>query len=209
MNGVHEIDHEPWSFSHPTRVFWGRESLQQLNELSRALCDGSLAILVGSHAAAENGYLRRLEESLSDHRLEVFAGVEPEPTHSTVMRVKSFVEERGAKGVVALGGGSVLDAAKAVCCIAYTDSDITTYMDRVEEFTEKQIPLVALPTTAGTGSEVTPFSVLTNEETGEKKSLPTPFFYADLAVVIPDYLATVPPKVIGDTGLDALAHAYE
>jgi alcohol dehydrogenase class IV len=82
-------------------------------------------------------------------------------------------------------------------------------MDREREFSKKQIPLVALPTTAGTGSEVTPFSVLTNSETGAKKSLPSPYFYPDAAVVLPEFLATVPAKVIGDCGLDALAHAYE
>jgi alcohol dehydrogenase class IV len=109
-----------------------------------------------------------------------------------------------------LGGGSVIDAAKAVACLVNSEvGDLSPYMDREVAFSAKRLPLLALPMTAGTGAEVTPFSVLTSEATGVKKSLPSPFFYPDVAVVVPSYLTTVPQKVVGDVGLDALAHAYE
>ncbi len=198
-----------WKFAHPTSLLFGQEWLDDLGPQVGAVIDGPVAVLTGNGAARSNGYLEQVCSALGDRQFGVFDRIEPEPSHSIVMAAKRFVEEGGFRGVVALGGGSTIDAAKAVACLAYIDAEIAPYMDREREFGSKQIPLIALPTTAGTGSEVTPFSVLRNEVTGEKKSLPSPYFYPDVSLVLPGFLSTVPRKVIGDTGLDALAHAYE
>ncbi len=198
-----------WRFAHPTSLLFGQEWLGDLGQQVGAVVDGPIALMTGNGAARSNGYLEQVCAALGERQFGVFDQVEPEPSHSTVMAAKRFVEQGGFRGVLALGGGSTIDAAKAVTCLAYADAEITPYMDREREFGGKQVPLIALPTTAGTGSEVTPFSVLTNDATGEKKSLPSPHFYPDVALVLPGFLSTVPQKVIGDSGLDALAHAYE
>lgn len=199
-----------WSYAHPTRVLWGESWSEELSALTAELASGPIGIITGRNAAREAGYLKALATQFGGREWHLFDHVEPEPAHSTVMAAAAFVEQHGVRCLVALGGGSVIDAAKAAACVAYAEiPDITPYMDRERAFSAKQIPLVAMPMTAGTGSEVTPFSVLTNETTGAKKSLPSPYFYPDVALVNPAYLATVPTKVAGDVGLDALAHAYE
>lgn len=198
-----------WTFHHPTRVHFGEAGLGQLPTIVSPHAAGRIAILTGAHSAAAFGYLETVQSALDAYDLAHFDQIEPEPSHSCVESAAQFIADAGATVVVALGGGSVIDAAKAATCLAGTGDRIAPYMDRERTFSCRTLPLVALPTTAGTGSEVTPFAVLTNDATGEKKSLPSQYFYPDDAVVIPSLATTVPQKVRGDVGIDALAHAYE
>jgi alcohol dehydrogenase class IV len=201
---------DTWSFISPTRLYYGEQWFSKLNEFTKELSsDGAIGLLTGRSSSRAHGFLDEILGHLKDREIHVFADIEPEPSHATVMSAKTFVEQRGIKALIAIGGGSVLDAAKAISCIAYTDLDITPLMDRLIPVPGKTIPLIALPTTAGTGSEVTPFSVLTNNETGAKKSLPSVHFYPDISIVVSRFITTVPQKVIGDVGMDALAHSFE
>ena len=201
---------EIWSFINPTRLYCGEQWMAKLNDFVKELSpNGPIGIVTGRGATRRYGFLDEIIAALKDMEVYVFDQVEPEPSHNTVMAAKKFVENHHIKGLVAIGGGSVLDAAKAISCLAYTDLDITLLMDRVIPVPGKTIPLIAMPTTAGTGSEVTPFSVLTNTETSAKKSLPSVHFYPDISIVISRFITTVPQKVIGDVGMDALAHSFE
>ena len=199
-----------WSFVHPTRLYCGEQWFLKLNEFATELsANGVIGVMTGQHSTRKYGFLEEIISRLGDRETHVFDHIEPEPSHKTIMDAKKFVEQHNIKALVAIGGGSVLDAAKAVSCVAYTDLHITPLMDRTIPVPRKTVPLIALPTTAGTGSEVTPFSVLTNTETGAKKSLPSLHFYPDVSIVVSRFLATVPQKVIGDVGMDALAHSFE
>ena len=197
-----------WSFSHPTHVRLGSE-LETAAAEALADVDGPIALLTGRHAARETGMTERVLASVPQHDVRVFDRVEPEPSHATVHEAAGFCQDNAVRTIVALGGGSVLDAAKAVACMTGVADDVTPYMDREVVFEKRQLGLIAIPTTAGTGSEVTPFSVLTNEKSGQKKSLPSPHFYPDQAIVIPSLLGSVPQTVRGDVGLDSIAHAFE
>jgi alcohol dehydrogenase len=118
------------------------------------------------------------------------------------------MEEHAVGCIIALGGGSAIDAAKMIACTIGTDAQIAPLMNREVPVPIRHCGLIAVPTTSGSGSEVTPFCVLTSD-VGLKQSLSSRQFYPDVAYILPQLLQTVPRKVCGDAGLDALAHAFE
>ena len=100
-----------------------------------------------------------------------------------------------------------MDLAKFACAMVYEDGDILDYFYGRKAFTKKPIPLIVIPTTAGTGSEVTSVSVCTNDKTGDKVALAREVFFAHTALVDPNLTHSLPPFVTATTGLDAMAHA--
>lgn len=199
-----------WKYHHPTELVFGDEWIAKLDSFLDIWPSNSRpCIVTGRSAARTNGWIDKVASSLRRRKILVFDEVEPEPSHHTVMAGATFLRENAATSVVALGGGSVIDAGKMMSCICGPDANIATFMDRAVAIPKRKLPLIAIPTTAGSGSEMTPFSVLTNTETGQKQSLPSQEFYPDVAIVAPSFLVSVPTTVIGDTGMDALAHAFE
>jgi alcohol dehydrogenase class IV len=196
-----------WSYYNPTRVLAGISSLREIaNTHPEAR---NFTIVVGSTSAKSNGYLNEVQEALAPRATATFSGISPEPTQTDVEGLRNYLATSRPDGVIALGGGSVLDVAKIACSAVESESSIAELMDRKTPVPPRQCALVAIPTTAGSGSELTPFVVLTNNSTGLKQSLPSPNHYPDLAILVPEFLRTVPRKVASDTGMDALAHAFE
>lgn len=201
-----------WNFYNPVRLHVGAEWLPQLTALLGTFRPGKPSVGIVTYevfTTLPESPLRVVISHLQDVPYTVFAEVEPEPSHATIMKGKAWAEAHNLTAIIAIGGGSVIDAAKAICCLAATDLDITPIMDRQIVVANKTVPLLAIPTTAGTGSEVTPFCVLTNQATSLKKSLGSPYFYPDLALLVPQFVATLPQQVIADVGMDVLAHAFE
>ena len=144
----------------------------------------------------------------------VFAEVSPNPTVANVDALTKLLRNEKAEVVVAIGGGSVMDCAKAASCLAKTDDkSVRPYHSEGKVFDGQQfrdrIPVMTVPTTAGTGSEVTPIAVLDDEEKNIKAPLASPLFYPVIAVVDPDLTLSVPLGVTAATALDALCHAIE
>ena len=201
-----------WNFYNPVRLHVGEAWLPQINALLAALRPGKPLVGIITYevfATLPESPLQAVISHLKDVPYAVFDQVEPEPSHATIMRGKAWAEAHNLTAIIAIGGGSVIDAAKSICCLAYTDLEITPIMNREVALAKKTLPLLAIPTTAGTGSEVTPFCVLTDQATGLKQSLGSPHFYPDLALLVPQFVATLPPHVIADVGMDVLAHAFE
>jgi len=198
----------PSAFRNPVDVIINdtpplRESIESLVALPR------VAVLIGTGSAERTGALARVTELLTPMPFEIIKGIPPEPAQSDVLATCSKVEQAEANVILALGGGSVIDTAKLVTLIFHSDLDLVEVMNRTVTPVRRQLPLLAIPTTAGSGSEVTPFAVVTNNDTHIKQSLPSPSNYPDMAFLMPALLRTLPPKVIGDSGIDALAHALE
>lgn len=133
--------------------------------------------------------------------------VEPNPDVRNVNDGIQAVKKANARAVLAVGGGSVIDYAKAVCAAVFENCS-------AEELLEKNhyrgaLPLVAIPATAGTGAEVTPFAVISWNEKNIKKLLNSPIFYPAMAIVDPEVTYTSPPKVTASSGIDVLAHALD
>ncbi|MDR0883447.1 MAG: iron-containing alcohol dehydrogenase [Oscillospiraceae bacterium] len=174
-----------WQWHNPVRVIFGTGAAAGLGDVLTQ--NGwERPALVASRSALGSGVLR------TGDFVGVFSDVRPNPTHGNVRDCAAFLRTVQADVVVALGGGSVLDCAKIA---AHTDS--------------LALPLVALPTTAGTGSEVTMISVLSDDHTGAKAPVAAPKMYPHTALVDPRLTLSVPPRVTADTGMDALSHALE
>ncbi len=145
--------------------------------------------------------------------VETFDQVEPNPRTTTAERIADSLRAGSASGrrpggVVALGGGSVLDAAKAAAMLA-TNSGKPEDYEGANRYRNRPLPMIALPTTCGTGSEVTWVSVLSHESSRRKISVKGESMFPDQALVDADLIATLPPGLIAWTGLDALTHAVE
>lgn len=199
----------------PTRIIFGAGSL---NKLSRQKLPGKKALVVISNGKSTkaNGYLDRTLEALRQAGAEtvVFDQVMANPLKSTVMAGGAFAREHSCDFIVALGGGSVIDASKAIAIVAANDGDIWDYVyggtGGCQRIGVNPLPVIAITTTAGTGSEVDAFSVITNEETNEKIGLGGDArLFPKTAIVDPELMLSVPPKFTAYQGFDALFHSVE
>ncbi len=197
-----------FEFATATRIVFGPGALDELPPLARSL--GRRALVV-SGRAPERAALAR-ERLAAAAIADVTFSVAGEPTIEDVRRGCALARETAAEFVVACGGGSALDAAKAVAALATNAGDPFDYLEvvgRGRPLGEPPLPLVAIPTTAGTGSEVTRNAVLASPEHRIKASLRSPLMLARAALVDPDLLIGLPPHVIAASGLDALAQLVE
>lgn len=166
-------------------------------------------IVTGPHVA-KRGYLSRVTRGLDEAGIPytVFDGTIPDPTVASVNEGVARLKEGEHDGVVALGGGSPLDTAKAIAHLAVFGGRMRDY--KVPAVSDQQgLPLVAIPTTAGTGSEATRFTVITDEENGEKMLCPGAAFCPVAALVDYELTLTMPRRLTADTGVDTLTHAIE
>lgn len=198
----------------PTRILFGAG---ELNNLHSQRMPGRKALIVISKgkSARTNGYLARTEEQLKLAGIEtaVFDKVEANPLKSTVMAGGAFARENGCDFIVALGGGSCIDAAKAIAVMAANDGDYWDYVSggsgKGKAMAHKPLPVVAITTTAGTGSETDPWAVVTHEVNHEKIGIGNDDMFPVLAVVDPELMTSVPPKLTAYQGFDALFHSVE
>jgi len=198
----------------PTRILFGPG---ELNNLQSQKMPGKKAMIVISRGKSTkaNGYLARTEEQLKLAEIEtvVFDRVEANPLKSTVMAGGAYAKENGCDFIVALGGGSCIDAAKAIAVIATNDGDYWDYIPsgsgKGRTVENKPLPIVAITTTAGTGSETDPGTVITNEEKHEKTGFVREDLFPVLAIVDPELMLTVPPRYTAYQGFDALFHSVE
>jgi alcohol dehydrogenase YqhD (iron-dependent ADH family) len=204
----------PFAIYTPTRLlFGGDEQLAPFAEATAKL--GTKAIIItGGRTVERLGYLATVAEALGAAGLAVVheAGVEPNPDAETINRIAARVRADGADVVVALGGGSTMDAAKAVAALAVTEEpDVWPFMltgPRGGELTGA-LPLVVVPTTAATGSEVTPFAVISDRRTGGKSFLAAEFLKPLVAWLNPAHTVGLSPTVTRDGAADILSHIFE
>lgn len=204
-----------YQFYVPTRTLFGTG---KLNELHAQEMPGKKAMVVISNGKSmkETGTLYRVLKELAQAGVEtaVFDRVQANPLCSTVMDGAAFAKENCCDFVVALGGGSVMDASKAMAAMAANDGDIWDYMNGGtgggKVLTEKALPVVCITTTAGTGSEADQWGVITNDETNEKIGFGGyDCLFPVLSVVDPELMISVPPKFTAYQGFDALFHSTE
>jgi choline dehydrogenase len=192
----------------PTRLVHGPGALARLAELRREL--GMLRpLVVTDPGVAAAGLLERALARLDDGAV-VFDEVRPNPDVELVDRAAAVYREAGCDGLLGLGGGSSLDTAKAVGVVATHGGSILDYEYGRAPLVHRLPPLIAVPTTAGTGSEVTLWSVITDHERRVKFNVGgTPLIGPHVAVIDPELMLGLPPAITAATGLDALSHAIE
>lgn len=198
-----------FNFFMPVRVAGGDNCVNEYSALLRG-CGESALIITGKTAAEKSGALADVCAALTKEgmRFTVFSEVGQNPLVSVCRRAGELARQVGAGLIIGIGGGSPLDAAKASAIFAanpgLTDEELFTC-----RFKAQPLPLICVGTTAGTGSEVTAVSVLTQDESGRKRSITHPACYARVAFADASYTETVPFGVTVSTAIDALAHAVE
>lgn len=167
-------------------------------------------IVTGKSSAKKSGLYDRVAESLKIAGLEhvLFDKVSQNPLTTTAEEGAEFAKANGCDVVVAIGGGSIMDCAKAIAFLAVNEGDINDYIFNKKQ-SDTALPMVLIPTTCGTGSEGNGFAVLTNPENGDKKSLRSNAIIAKVSIVDPECMMTMPKKVLASVGFDALCHCME
>lgn len=195
-----------WTYWQPTEITFGVGARKALPEIVARF--GNRPIVVTDASLAGFDMTKDALVSLGP-LAGLFAEVEPNPTVGSVDRLTAIIKKESRDVVVALGGGSSLDCAKAACSVAAQEGSVRAYHSEGAKLDGRHLPLIAVPTTAGTGSEVTPISVLDDPEKDIKAPLVHNNFFPKAAVIDPELTLTLPKFVTVCTGLDALAHAIE
>lgn len=197
-----------WQYKQPVKIYFGNGELGRFHEIVSAMGYQN-GLLVCDRFLVENGTAQRLLQGSEGLITGCFSDVQPNPTVVNVDNCAAQLRAMGADFVVAMGGGSVMDCAKAAASVATTPNSITDYHATGVVLPDSHLPMLAIPTTAGTGAEVTCSSVLTNDQKGLKAPILHDNFYPAVAIVDPELTYTVPHRVCIGTGLDVLAHAIE
>lgn len=198
----------------PSRILFGAG---KLNELATLALPGKKALIVttGGSSVKKYGYLDRVIGLLKQNNTAsvVFDKVLPNPIRAHVMEAAELCRREGCDFVIGLGGGSPIDSAKSIAIMANNPGDYWDYVGagsgQGKPIPNKPLPIVAITTTAGTGTEADPWTVITHEERNEKIGFGTDDTFPTLSIVDPELMLTVPPVLTAYQGFDALFHSTE
>lgn len=193
-------------FFNPTRIFFESGCLKKIDKIVSEAGGSDKGFLITDRGVRKAGILEPVLERFPG--IPVFDEVEPNPRHETVDLAAEEMRKIKPGFVLGIGGGSALDAAKAAAMLAANPGRIEDYEGK-GKYAHAPLPFIAVPTTCGTGSEVTWVSVITHTGRRFKMSVKGPEMFPAAAVVDPDLLKTLPQPLIASTGLDALTHAVE
>jgi len=198
---------KPFEFILPTKIIFGSGEVKKLKEVLKEKNPKKVMIVTDPNLRNIEVF-KKLEKQLKDYKYVVFDEVEPNPKDYNVEKGAEFAVKEKVDLIIAFGGGSPIDAAKVISLIAAQGGDVKSYMDKKIEI-EKALTFIAIPTTAGTGSEVTFSSVITDTEEKFKYTIKSPLIAADVAIIDPELTLSLPKSITATTGMDALTHAIE
>lgn len=193
----------------PVNIEFGSGKVAKAGELTKPY--GKKALIVTGHSSAKkSGLYDKVKDSLKAEGIDsvLFDKVAQNPLTTTAAEGAAFAKENGCDVVVAIGGGSIMDCAKAIAFLAVNDGDVSDYIFG-KKASDTALPIILIPTTCGTGSEGNGFAVLTNPDNGDKKSLRCNAIVAKVSIVDPECMMTMPKHVLASVGFDALCHNME
>lgn len=195
----------------PTRIIFKIGAVNKLPEKASQLGKKAM-ILTGRHSTKESGLLDRVKKLLGDVGIEsvVFDKVIPNPLSTHVDEAADIARKENIEFVIGLGGGSPIDTAKCVAVAAVNDGGIWRFVDvEKDDVPKKALPIIAIPTTHGTGTEADPFAVITNPETNEKIGTGYDVTFPTISLVDPEVMLTLPKDQTAYTSMDAFYHSIE
>lgn len=193
----------------PVNIEFGSGKVAKAGELTKPY--GKKALIVTGHSSAKkSGLYDKVKDSLKAEGIDsvLFDKVAQNPLTTMAAEGAAFAKENGCDVVVAIGGGSIMDCAKAIAFLAVNDGDVSDYIFG-KKASDTALPIILIPTTCGTGSEGNGFAVLTNPDNGDKKSLRCNAIVAKVSIVDPECMMTMPKHVLASVGFDALCHNME
>lgn len=191
----------------PTKIVFGENTAKEAGiEVGELGCNNPF--LVTDQGVIDAGLAERVEKSLGDKLVGVFSGCCQDTGHHIVDEAAGIAKEKGADCLVSLGGGSVIDTTKSMSILLKSGGRLHDYTG-VQFLSEKQVPHVSIPTTAGTGSEVTNAAVVKDWERNQKQLLVSDYIMPDTAILDPTLTSSLPPGLTATTGMDAMSHAVE
>lgn len=198
----------------PVEIYFGSGEIKHLGKVTAAL--GKKAVLITTPELQKSGLVKEALKYLQAYRVHItlFDDLQSEPDCTWIENHARQIKGSSPDVIVAFGGGSAMDAAKALAIAVTHPRPIWDYVNlsnrpplAIQE--DEVLPVVAVPTTAGTGSEVTPYAVLINHETTQKGTIKSPAIFPKFAIIDPQLMSTLPPNLTAACGFDAFAHALE
>lgn len=198
---------QSFTYHMPVETVFGAGRIAELGE--RMHPTWKRVLIVSDKGISENtDHVDRVRASLKDGKALLFDAVEENPSFETLEQGSAWSRDLGIDVVIGLGGGSPMDAAKGIALLARNSGTMKSYMDG-EPLENDPLPVICIPTTSGTGSEVTPFAIFTDQQEGSKRGYAHNGIFPSLSIIDPELTYTMPEKVVRDTGMDALTHAME
>lgn len=198
-----------FNYNLPVNILFGTGRIEEIGEQTAHFGKNAL-LVIGKSSARKSGLYDKVIASLnaSNVKVTVFDDIEANPLTTTAQRGGETAKKNMCDIVLGVGGGSVLDAAKAIAFCGVNEGDISDYIFG-RKTSSKALPIILAPTTCGTGSEGNSFSVLTNPETKDKKALKCPHIIPKVSIIDPGLMTTMPKTTLASVGFDALCHCVE
>lgn len=194
------------------KIEFGEGRLQNIGEIAKPY--GSRAILIIDPFWASHGLENEIIGLLNakDIQVVVYSDIEPNPSCFTIDETGEMCRREKCEMIIAVGGGSAIDFGKALAIVAQNPDSSWSYTERADHDIlrpKNALPIIAIPTTAGTGSETTPFAVLNNPKIKEKSTIVSDMIFPQKSIIDPILTYTMPPRLTASTGFDAFSHALE
>ena len=201
---------ESWKYLSPTKIVFGQRSFDSLKKYVLDLNTRQNILLVtGRESMQKYGYVQRCKRMLYDYSLHMYDRVPPNPTIEVIQEALDFVGNADIELVIALGGGSALDAGKSLAMLLRNQGKLMAYLSGDKSFRNRGLPFIAIPTTSGTASEVTAWATIWDMVNKKKFSLAHEWMFPDYAIIDPLLTVHMSRYLTACTGMDALTHAIE
>lgn len=200
-----------FTFKMPTKIIFGTNSALEIDKILNQLNFKKVFIVAGKFFKTTDCFKKFVDNLINkDFDVTVFTDIIPEPTVQVVDRATEVLKSSNCDAVIAVGGGSTIDICKAICMLKNNEGSVREYLFGGTKTVENEsMPLIAVPTTAGSGSEVTSASVISDEENNIKLSVTHDYLMPKIAVLDPIMQIDMPELITASTGMDALTHAIE
>lgn len=200
---------ENFQFQNPTKIIFGKGSIKYIGNEISATNVRKVLLLAGSGSIKQNGVYQQVIDSLNRSKIEFieFWGVRPNPTLEHAKQVVEILKAENIEGIVAVGGGSVIDEAKSVAAGVFVDNLWDIFEKKA--VVRKALPLFVILTLSATGTEMNPFAVLSNEDELKKWSFGSPYVYPKVSIIDPSVQSTLPKRQTANGGVDSLSHLME
>lgn len=198
-----------FSYYMPTRINFGKGCLDRLNQFSQYYSAKKVLVFTGNESAKISGALEKAKNRLSDYNTVIFEGIQPNPSIKSLEAGIKLCRKEKIDLIVAVGGGSVIDYGKAISTLSKVSGELPDFFYRKSKLNGDKVRLIAVPTTFGTASEITPYAVMTDEQKRTKTILDDERVFPNFAFIDPGFTLTMPKPLVAASCADLLAHALE